>query len=118
MGRPEESEGTFRRRLREACRELRNLEMEERRDVVRARKRVAELKDAQNELERELQEKLILGRENFVPEAVEIKEKLVKPRKAEIQVRYMGLAWLPWVMEASGAVRPAYDVNLWGRSAS
>ncbi len=83
----------------------------ERRDVARARedrdaleRQLADLSDRFDEDARALREK-------FDPDNLDIRERAVRPRKADITIEALHLVWLPWWVDDAGVAQPAYDLG-------
>ncbi len=65
----------------------------EREDIARAKKEVRRLEDNLVELEEEFEEKVERLRELPVPSEIELEEVSIRPRKSDISVDLMALAW-------------------------
>jgi hypothetical protein len=68
---------------------------QEREDVARANESVEELRGRLAELERELQAELDRVRANVDPTSLTLSERALRPKKADIQVTRVALAWVP-----------------------
>ncbi len=68
---------------------------QEREDVARASESVEELRGRVAELERELQSELDRVRANIDPTSLPLSERALRPKKADIQVTRVALAWIP-----------------------
>jgi hypothetical protein len=81
----------------------------EKEDITRANREIEVLQQQYRDLEAEFQ-KEIGGLDAPVdPDAFELKEQVVRPRKSDIAVGHFGLVWLPWHVDESGVAVQAYE---------
>ncbi|MFC2008745.1 helicase HerA domain-containing protein [Chloroflexota bacterium] len=79
------------------------------RDVDRARERLVVLKEKLDQLEEDFREDSERIAEQFDLENAEFEHVTMRPKKKDIRVRMVALAWLPhWESENGGDVSPAY----------
>lgn len=76
--------------------------LKERGDVQRARDNVEKLKAEQQQLEAELERDLAQLQTSIDPGSEVLESITVKPRKADINVRLVALAWAPYRLDAAG----------------
>jgi chromosome segregation ATPase len=76
-------------------------------DIDRAQQDLAALQEQLAELEQRVQTEAT-GLQSLDAESLEIVEKEVRPRKTDIAVSRVALAWLPHWVDASGVATPAY----------
>ena len=67
----------------------------ERQDVQRAEDKLEDLQEEQRGLEIEVEEEVRALQADLDAEAVEVEEVLVRPKKADLQVTELRLAWRP-----------------------
>ena len=77
----------------------------EKQDVRRAQETVEALTEEVEELGRELQEQIDELEDRFDPQAEELTTESVRPRKSDIEVRMVALAWCPY---RRGGIEPAW----------
>lgn len=77
-------------------------------DVERAEQILADLEQEKAELESELEKELITLAEDYEVENLELEEIVVKPRKSDLNVGVVALAWTPWQVDSSGIASPLY----------
>jgi len=81
----------------------------EKEDITRANREIEVLQQQYRDLEAEFQ-KEIGGLDAPVdPDAFELKEQVVRPRKTDIAVGNFGLVWLPWHIDENGVATSAYE---------
>ncbi|WP_425397344.1 ATP-binding protein [Aeoliella sp.] len=80
----------------------------ERGQAQRAKAKLDAAVEALDELEQEQNETLRELRAEYDPDQLELEEVAVKPRKSDIDVRDLSLAWLPYFVDAEGTRVPAY----------
>jgi len=80
----------------------------ERDDIARAQGDLVALREELAGLEAEFQEQATELGGSIDPETVEITEQVVRPRKADITVRRVGLTWLPVWVDANGVATDAW----------
>jgi hypothetical protein len=76
-------------------------------DIKRALKELEALQQRLADMERDLEGDLDAARSDLAPEALELAEVQIAPRKSDIVVERFGLAWVPWLLDSDGAVTPA-----------
>jgi hypothetical protein len=81
---------------------------EQRSDVGRANETLEDLKAELNTVNAELAAEVEHLTSQFDPKSVELEELIVTPRKSDIQVAPIGVAWCPWVTDKSGFATPAW----------
>jgi hypothetical protein len=78
-------------------------------DVDRAREDIdtytEKLEDMENELASEIEE----IEDRFDVDALELDELMLKPRKSDIDIRHLALAWVPFGRDAAGGKVPLYQ---------
>jgi chromosome segregation ATPase len=79
----------------------------ERGDIARARERLAEMGRKLDDLEADFQEETARLQESLDTDSLELREKPIRPRKADIAIGRVALVWTPWTA-GSGESRPAY----------
>ena len=82
----------------------------ERGDIKRAEERVEALKEQLAELEARFAEDVTELEVELDPDAFECQELTVAPRKADLDVERLLLAWTPWQIDADGIAEPLYRV--------
>ena len=80
----------------------------EKSDVDRARADLAAAQEQLLAMERELTDSLA-GIESPASAELELDEKPVRARKADLSVETIGLAWTPWWVDAEGLATPAFS---------
>ncbi len=80
----------------------------ERGDVARAEKRLEELRDQLEEFDAEFEKAREGLGSQADPEALEIEEYLVRPRKSDIEVKTVSLVWTPWSVSTDGIAERAF----------
>ena len=70
-----------------------------------AQETVTTLTEELEELARELEEQIEQLEDRFDPEAEELRTESVRPRKSDIEVRMVALAWCPY---RRGGLEPAW----------
>lgn len=80
----------------------------EREDIARAKRRVEELHAKLADLEVEFEDETARLRDEADPELIEIKELPVRPRKSDITIRQVALAWLPFSVGEDGVAEAAF----------
>lgn len=86
---------------------------EQRSDVGRANETLEDLKAELDAVNAELTAEVERIAAEFSPQSIELEELTVTPRKSDIQVAPIAIAWCPWLVDASGFATPA-----WKREAS
>jgi hypothetical protein len=80
----------------------------EKADVRRAQEKVKDLRRKLNELEEEFQEETARIQDTSDPESLELTEVTIRPRKSDIGVERVCLAWSPWLVDEEGIAEPAF----------
>ena len=80
----------------------------ERQDVSRAEENVETLQEQLVALEEEFTRETEELRERFTDDALELQELPIKPRKSDLSVEQVALAWTPWILDAVGMAQPAF----------
>jgi hypothetical protein len=80
----------------------------ERYDIERATENVRTLQQQLADLEAELEQELDQVREENAFEHLECKEKTIAPKKSELSVDSLMLAWTPWTLNRDGIAEVAY----------
>lgn len=78
-------------------------------DVGRAEEEIAQLQTQLIELDTKYQEELDNARASMQLDVLELTELPVQPKKSEITVSRLVLAWTPWFADAKGQLTPAFD---------
>lgn len=81
----------------------------EREDVDRAKQEAESQKKKLAELEQELEQEIAALSERFRPEALSLQPVAVKPRKSDITIERVVLAWTPWLVSRDGRAEPAWS---------
>jgi hypothetical protein len=79
----------------------------ERGDIGRAQERHEALLAKLADLEAELEDQLASLQGSYDPESLECEQLEIKPRKSDIAVDRLVLAWTPWHVDADGVAEPA-----------
>ncbi len=80
----------------------------EREDVARAQETVEALRQKRADLEAEFAAETGSVHAEVDPTAVELEEITVRPRKSDVTVTRLALAWTPWSTAPDGTIRRAY----------
>ncbi len=80
----------------------------EKEDVSRALEDVEVYRQELAELEEEFQEATAKLQDGFDAERLELEEVQVRPRKADISVGLLALAWTPWQVDSAGRADPIF----------
>jgi hypothetical protein len=83
----------------------------ERGDIARAKDKVEDLEDQLKELEEKFEEAIAKIKEEYQPEQLELEEVTISPRKSDIAVSEVALAWCPWVLDRTGIAEPGYALE-------
>jgi len=83
--------------------------MKEGQDVGLAEESLESLRQKQTELEREVGDALAEAGARLERASAELVEVAVKPRKADVEVRRVALAWAPYLPDAGGRLTPAWE---------
>jgi hypothetical protein len=81
----------------------------ERGDVDRVQESVEVLVQRRADLEAELEAKIDEIGQQYAPESLVFDTLQIRPRKSDISVDKVSLAWTPWWLGSDGATRPAYS---------
>ena len=79
-------------------------------DVEHAKQALEAIRQQQAALETEAQEELDRLAKSFDPAHLQIKTIRVTPRKSDLAIQKMGVAWIPYAADAFGSLRPAVDL--------
>jgi len=82
--------------------------VQQRGDVAQAEQAVVELRQQRADLDDEMEAEIARIRNETSAEAIPLDEVPVQPRKADIAVSEVVLAWTPWSVGADGDCQPAY----------
>jgi hypothetical protein len=77
-------------------------------DIAAAGENLAALEAQLVELEAEFEAETESLRDAYAPEALELEAKSIRPRKADIAVGDLTLAWTPWLKRPDGILEPAF----------
>jgi len=81
----------------------------EARDVERARERLMAMREKLERLEEDFREDSEQIAEQFDPDNAELEHVIIRPKKKDIRIRMVALAWLPhWESDDGRDIRPAY----------
>ena len=80
----------------------------ERGDVADAQENIEALQEKLVELEEEFTAESDELAEKFSPDALELKEVPLRPRKSDLTVDKVALVWTPWIVDTSGIAEPAF----------
>lgn len=83
---------------------------QQRDDVNRAQEQLGDLETQLQELEAELKAETEQLQAKFQPDAIEISEQAIRPRKSDIQVERLFLLWLPWELDSTGLASPCFEL--------
>jgi hypothetical protein len=79
-------------------------------DVERAEEGVAALRQRYGELTNEIEREIARVRDEADPARVEVQETRIAPKKTDITVAGVVLAWAPWRVSQDGRAEPAYTL--------
>jgi len=77
-------------------------------DIAVAQQNAAALKQRLMDLESQFEEDVADIRNSIDPDTLELEELAVRPRKSDITISAMGLAWTPWKVDSSGIAEPLF----------
>ncbi|MCA9269460.1 MAG: hypothetical protein KDA41_13355, partial [Planctomycetales bacterium] len=77
-------------------------------DIARAEQKKEDVQQEIDELEKEFAASLEQVKAQFQPESLELEELSVTPRKSDITVSDVALAWAPWIVDSADMGQPAY----------
>jgi len=83
----------------------------ERGDIQRAIDEMEAQQEKLRAMEDDFQQSLEKMEEKLDPSALEFSEINVRPRKSDIVVHELGLAWTPWRVDADGIAEPLFNMN-------
>jgi len=81
--------------------------MRESGDVARADETLAQVQADKEALQAQFQEELAAAAGSFDAQAEPLKEILVRPKAGDIEVRFLGVGWVPYIQDATGELKPA-----------
>ncbi len=84
--------------------------MSERGDVARAEESLEGLKQDRDALVKKIEEEVAALVESHDAESVELDRLTLTPRKSDIEVGMLAVAWEPWRVSADGFLMPAFEV--------
>jgi len=76
-------------------------------DVRRAEETEAQVQAAREALEAEFQRELAALNGSFDAQSDPLEQVVVRPKAGDIEVRFIGLGWVPYIEDAAGELRPA-----------
>lgn len=77
-------------------------------DVQRATETVASVRSAIGELEAEVEDAVAALRSNYDAQTETLEEIAVRPKATDVVLQFFGVAWLPFIEDAAGNIRPAW----------
>ena len=80
-------------------------------DVAEARRRLAGLRRQLQELDRSLQSDLKELEDSHRVEAFQLESLQLPPRKNDIEIQQLAVAWTPWLIDSAGAAQPAFSLR-------
>ncbi|MBU4460951.1 MAG: ATP-binding protein, partial [Verrucomicrobia bacterium] len=80
----------------------------EREDTARAAESIEVARQRLSELEAELEREIAALQERYEPTAVRVDTTRIRPRKSDIAVGAVGIAWVPWMTGPDGMPAPAF----------
>ena len=83
----------------------------QRSDIGRAEENVEAMQEKLANLEAEFDEALEELKEEYAPEALELEELPLRPRKSDIAVETLALVWAPWIVDSDGIAEPGYTLT-------
>jgi hypothetical protein len=83
----------------------------QRSDIARAEDTLEQRQEKLEELESELTSEIEAVKASYQPEALDLEEIVITPRKSDIEVGEVALVWAPWVVDASGIAEPGYSLT-------
>jgi hypothetical protein len=81
----------------------------EKQDIARAAENLTALRQRLSEMEADFEEEIAQLQDEYDPESLELTPMEIRPRKADIQVSELLLAWVPWRISTEGIAEPAYE---------
>lgn len=76
-------------------------------DVRRAEETLSQVRADQEALQAEFQQELATLAGSYDAQGDELQEIVVRPRAGDIEVRFLGLGWVPFIEDSTGELRPA-----------
>ena len=83
--------------------------MKESQDVARAREDLAAVQQSMADLDAQLKVELDALAASYDPTAIALEPLAIKPRRSDVEVRKVALAWAPYRPGAGGAPEPAWE---------
>ena len=83
--------------------------MSDRQDVARAEETVESLEQRLKDLNAEFEEEAAKLDGDTSCDSDSLEEVQVRPKKADITVMQVALAWTPWIVSPDGRVTPAWE---------
>jgi hypothetical protein len=80
----------------------------EKEDVARAKEDLQAAVEAHVELEQEFQGAVNAARADVDPTGLDVEEIVVRPRKSDLSVERVALAWAPWIVGPEGIAEPGF----------
>ena len=80
----------------------------EKEDIARAEAALEAQREKLAELEQAFEQEVEAMRGALQPELLQLETILVRPRKGDMQVKAIGLAWTPWRVDADGIAEPLF----------
>jgi hypothetical protein len=77
-------------------------------DVSRAEERVAELQEDLRRLSDEFEDAASALELDVDPASIALEEKVIRPRKSDVEVEPVALVWTPWRVSPAGIAEPAF----------
>lgn len=78
-------------------------------DINRAEETLESLQESLVNLEQDFEAALEEMKRSYEPENLELKETLIRPRKSDITVSRIALAWTPWQVDVDGIAEPLFE---------
>lgn len=85
--------------------------MREKEDIDRAMREVKLVQERLHQLETEFEEEMAKVKESYIPEELELTEVLIRPRKSDIFISPLSLAWSPWKVGIDGTAEPFFHTE-------
>jgi hypothetical protein len=82
----------------------------EKEDVERAIRDAAEARERLAELEAEFEEEVAGFQERPDPASFDVEARPLRPRKSDLVIEPVRLAWTPWAVGADGVATPLFEV--------
>lgn len=84
---------------------------QQRSDISRAEENVEAIEEKIAALDAEFEQEAERVKREFRPDALELEELPVRPRKSDIAVEPVALVWAPWTVDRDGIAEPAYTLQ-------